>query len=96
MSDKYAVIEMNGIITSTTLDKFLASKMTIIEECDASRIEEKTAYWNRIYHPIPEEPDRLKYHFYNKKLNKHLWTTSPDRKKSLRGLRHKNDYHLTN
>lgn len=92
MSEKYAVVELNdGTVTSVTLDKFLASKMTIIEECDADRITEKTAYWDRVYHPQPEEPNRLKYHFYNKKRNKHLWSISPD-KNSLRGVRHKDEY----
>lgn len=52
MSEKYAVVELNdGTVTSVTLNKFLASKMTIIEECDADRITEKTAYWDRVYHP---------------------------------------------
>lgn len=92
MSEKYAVVELNdGTITSVTLDKILASKMTIIEECDADRITEKTAYWDRIYHPQPEEPDRLKYHFYNAKRNTHFWSTD---KNSLRGIRHKNEYEL--
>lgn len=97
MSDeKYAVVELNdGTITSITLDKFLASKMTIIEECSADRITEKTAYWDRIYNPKPEEPDRLKYHFYNAKRNLHLWSQSPDRN-SLKGVRHKEEYELVN
>ena len=97
MSDKkYAVVELNdGTITSIPLDKFLASKMKIIEECNADRITEKTAYWDRIYNPKPEEPNRLKYHFYNAKRNRHFWTQSPDRS-SLKGLRHKEDYELQN
>lgn len=96
MSEKYAVVELNdGTITSVTLDKFLASKMTIIEECDADKVTEKTAYWDRIYHHQPDEPNRLKYHFYNAKRNTHLWSVSPD-KSVLKGIRHKNEYVLVN
>lgn len=95
MSDKkHAVVELNdGTITSITLDKYLASKMTIIEECSADRITEKTAYWDRIYNPKPEEPDRLKYHFYNARRNLHLWTDSLD-SNYLKGSRHKKEYEL--
>lgn len=79
MSAKYAVVELtDGTITSISLDKYLASKMKIIEECDAERLTEKTAYWDRIYHPKSEEPDKLIYHFYNAKLKKHLWTSTPE------------------
>lgn len=87
---KYVVIELsNGTVTYTTLDKFLASKMKIIEECNADNIKEKTAYWNRIYNPTTS--DTLKYHYYNKKRNRHLWTT----KQTIpNGIRYKNEYKL--
>lgn len=90
---KYAVVELNdGRVTSVPLDKYDASRMEMIEECDASRIAEKTAYWDKIYNPKPE-CDRLKYHFYNSKRNRHLWSISPG-KESLRGIPYEEEYTL--
>ena len=94
--NSFAVVELDdGTVTSVSLDKFLASKMTIIEECDATRITEKTAYWERIYHPKPEQPDNLKYHFYNPIRNRHFWSTESD-PNSLRCVRHGSEYVLMN
>lgn len=83
----------DGSITSVSLDKFLASKMTVIEECEASLVAEKTAYWERTYHPKDEPEDKLKHHFYNPIRNRHFWSADPN-PNSLRGVRHRSEYVL--
>lgn len=94
--NKFAVVELNdGTITSISMNKFLPSQMKIIEECDNDRITEKTAYWNRIYHPQPEQPNQLKYHYYNSKRNIHLWSIHSDKSK-IKGIRHKKEFELIN
>lgn len=92
--DKYAVVEMSdGTVSSVSLDKFLASKMTIIEECGSDRIVEKTAYWESVYHPKDEPEDALKHHYYNPIRNRHFWSAVPN-PKSLRCVRHGSEYVL--
>ena len=95
MTGKFAVVELNdGTVTSVSLDKFLASSMTIIEECDQECLAEKTAYWDRVYHyrtPGPDEETGPRYHYYDKRRKRHLYTDEPE-KSRLRGVRRRNGY----
>ena len=92
MNYQYAVVELtDGTISSIKLTKYLASKMKIIEECDKDHLEEKVAYWNKIYNYKPQEDDLLPLHYVDKKRNRHLWATSP---KALNRVRHRHDYEL--
>lgn len=96
MSKQFAVVELkDGTITSITLDKYLASQMKIIEECDESNVKEQVAYWDRIYHykEYQQNETKLIYHFYNKKRNTHLWSVTNDKTK-LKGIRHLKEYEL--
>lgn len=89
---QHAVVALSdGTITSITLDKYLASQMTILEECDESALEEKIAYWDRIYNYKPK-PDTPMYHFFDEKRNRHVWSIYSDL--SHTRLRHKNDFKL--
>lgn len=85
----------DGTVKAITLDKFLASQMTILEETDQPPHPEKVSYWNRIvnYAPAPE-PDM--YHFYSKESNKHVWSIHKDPKSALKGLRNRDSYKLLN
>ena len=85
------VILKDDTIASITLDKFLASQMTILEDCSEDRLSEKLEYWNRIYHPEPPNEPQM-YHFFNKKNNKHVWSVHKDPDKALKGCRNKQDY----
>lgn len=95
MTKEFAVVELaDGTITSISLDKYLASQMTIVEECTADKVEEKTSYWDRIYHYKDHNPKiNFKYHFVNNRLKRTLYTNTPDPSK-IRGLRGNKGYRL--
>lgn len=89
---QHAIVALtDGTITSITLDKYLASRMTIIEECEAGDVEEKVGYWTRIYNHA-HQMDVPMYHFYNERLNKHVWSIHSDVSKLP--VRFRNEYKL--
>lgn len=92
----HAIVSLeDGTITSISLSKYLASQMTIIEECNAEDIKEKQAYWDRIYHyPKTKQLDTPMYHFYNKEQKKHLWSIHKSPTLALKGIRDRSGYKL--
>lgn len=95
MNKDYAVVELtDGTVTSISLDRYLASKMTIIEECTFDTVEEKTSYWERVYnYRNHRTKESFRYHFYNPRLKRHLYTNTLN-PAQMNGLRGKKGYRL--
>lgn len=81
-----------GEVKGIKIKKYLASQMEILEECDATHLKDKVDYWKRYYNYQPDDEDRLKYHFYNKKTHKNLYSVYFDKKILGKYIDDINDY----